>query len=335
MNKSILIALIALLSLIALDFYLTAQAEHQRVLASIVRSLADTENHTSSDIWAVEIAKNDTIWRFKRTQENWFYPANENAFVLKDRFNSFLRDIVETKGTFVGSQTPSHFGFDKEALSVTLTDSVGQWNKTIQIGYSLPGIDTDESYMKLASNDTILHMHVDPNREIRSNRQGDLPPFIDPKILPSALQRRSLKKIIFVNSPNDVNELERIELEEQTERSQLDGPTYEWYANISGKRTRVVNASVYAFLSYLSRIQYTNLLDPTQFGRSPSRIILIDDEDIVDTLEVSTDPSKINVVRHLTTGHLYEITHAKATLLFPTPARLDTLPKPNPYQIVE
>lgn len=329
MNKSIIIAILALLLLIVADHYLVTQTEQQRVLHSQVRALPGNENRASSDVWWVEIGKQDTIWRYQKKQGNWVYPAYENAFVLKDRFDAFLRDVVESKGTFLTIELEPRFGFEPEALTVHLADSTKVWKQDIQIGSSLPGIDTEESYMKLTSGDSIFHVHADPNKDIISNRQGDFPPFIDTKILPTALQRRSIKEVIFVNSQTSVDRLDRVEIEKQVDRPQIDGPTYQWYAQVSGKRMQVVNASVYTYLSFLSRMQYTNLLDPTQLARNNSKVILIDDQDTADTLEVSTQQHRI---RHQTTGHLYEVQPAQFALLFPTSTLLDSLPKNNPYR---
>ena len=142
--------------------------------------------------------------------------------------------------------------------------------------------------------------------------------------------------MVFKNPNNPIQSLERFEIKtDNDKRTPTDGPIYEWYVTLPNKRQKVVNGSVYAYLSFLARLKYETLHDPTQMPTSNTYLVLIDDQDTADTLEVGTQQLPNVYLKHKTTGHLYAITPAKAHLLFPTPTLLDTLPNPSPYQKAE
>ncbi|MGA1197549.1 MAG: DUF4340 domain-containing protein, partial [Candidatus Latescibacterota bacterium] len=282
------------------------------------------------------IEKADTAWTYRLKNGNWHYPANENAFALNERIKSFLKEIVESYGTVVATHPSPQFGFEENPLTVHLADSTGTWKQTVQIGASLPGEDTREAYMKIPQSDTIYHIHADPVRGMAWERLANHPPFIDHKVLPSALARRAIKKVVFANTAYPIQALERVEIEtDKDKKTPAEGPTYEWYATQSNKRRQVVNGSVYAYLSFLGRLKYEALSDPSKMSQTNTYLVLIDDQDTADTLEVGLGQKSHIDLKHKTTGHLYTITPSKANLLFPSPALLDTLPNPSPYQIAE
>lgn len=334
MNRFIIISIVLLIGVIGVERYVTHLTKSQRILKSQLRKLPGNQNMTGESVRELKIERADTAWTYRFTHGNWHYPANENAFARNDRVKAFIKDIVESYGTIVGTQQYPKYGFDSQSLTVYLVDSSHTWTQTILVGASLPGTDTREAYMKVPQSDTVYHIHADPSRGLHWERLPNQPPFIDPKILPSALSRRAIKKIVF--GGHMIQALDRVEIEKDEEdKSPIDGPTYDWYSIQSGKRKRVVNASVYAYISFVSRIKYNNLSDPAKMNQTDKFLILIDDQETADTLFIAPQTPSERYVRHQTTGHLYSISTTKADLLFPTPTLLDTLPDPSPYKLAE
>jgi hypothetical protein len=335
MNRLLIITALLLIFVIAGERYVEHHVESERVLKSQLRRLPGNEDQTGDLVREFRIESADTAWTYRFKNGNWHYPAYENAFALNDRIKSFVKELVESYGTVVSTKTLPNFGIDANALTVHLTDSTKTWKQTIQIGASLPGSDTREAYMKVPLADTVYQIHADPVRGLHWERRPNTPPFIDPKILPTALSRRAMKQVVYHTNSHPIQQLDRVEIEpEKDKQSPTDGPIYDWFATFSNKRQSVVNRSVYAYLGYLSRLKYTELHDSTQMPQSEKYVVLIDDQDTADTLDIGVQASN-TLVRHRTTGHLYSLPNNKANLLFPTPTVLDTLPDPSPYQIAE
>jgi len=336
MNKLLIITALLLLFVVVGGHYFEQDHEDQRTSKAQLRQLPNHAGKSADIVHEFRIQKADTAWTYRLKNGNWHYPANENVFALNDRIKSFLKETIESYGTVVSTQPSPQFGFEDNALTVQLIDSTGTWKQTIQIGASLPGEDTREAYMKVPLSDTIYHIHADPIKGMAWERLWNQPPFVDPKILPSSVIRRAIKKVVFSNPNSKINALERVEMESNKDKkTPTEGPTYEWYAIQSNQRRKVVSGSVYAYLSFLARLKYEALHDPAQMSSPSTYLVLIDDQDTRDTLEIGSPPKPNIYLKHKTTGHLYTITPSKANLLFPSPALLDTLPNPSPYQIAE
>lgn len=336
MTKLILTAALLLILLIGAEYLLDSSRENHRQITQTVRSLPGNEEQKADAIRAFSIQIADTTWQYAKTDGNWHYPQYQNVLGLNDRIKRFLEGVVESRGTVVAFDRTQaqHYGFNlPTTLAISLTDSTASWIQNIQIGRSLPGRDANESFMAVTDRDTLFHMHTDPRQLLSWEREPNRPPLIDPKVVPSALARRAIKQIVFTSGP--VSNLERIEVEpeDSTKTRPQDGPIYEWYGQINGKRQKVVNGSVYAYLSFINRLKYDDL-HPKSADQNfdKSAVILIDDDQIADTLQIGgKTPIGHTYVQHRTTGQILSVSEIKANLLFPTATVLDTLPKPSPY----
>ena len=336
MNRLILTAVILLGLLTAGERILNAKRETYRIKTQTVRPLPGNAGFTADAIQKLTIALSDTTWVYQFADSNWHYPAYQNVFGLNNRIVSFVKGVVESQGTVVAfdRQNETHYGFaTPKILTVTLTDSTGNWHQSIQIGKSLPGRDANEAFMALSNSDTLFHMHADPQRLLNWERQPGRPPMTDPKMLPTALTRRGITDMHFTSGP--VGRLERAEIEPDENESirPQDGPIYEWYAQINGIRKKVKSGSVYAYISFLNRLKYSDLHPGNgSYGFGKSTVVLIDDADTADTLDVGNrTPDGYTYIRHRTTGQVLSITQIKSDLLFPKPTHLDTLARPSVY----
>ena len=336
MNRLLILAALLLITVIFIGQSMERRDEDQRILKSELHRLPGNAGQTVEMVREIRIERADTAWTYRLKNGNWHYPAYENAFALNDRVKSFVKDLVESHGTIVATRAVPFYGFETNPIRVQLTDSTGSWQQTIEIGASVPGADTREAYMKIPESDTLYHMHADPVKTLDYERLPNRPPFLDPKILPSALVRRAIKQVVYRGSSLPIKKLFREEIEvPEDKKYPTDGPTYQWFADLARPRQKVVNTSVYAYLGFLSRIKYSAIQDPSRLAALGQYLILIDDQDTADTLEVGALDESTALLRHRTTGHVYAVSPIKATLLFPTMALLDSLRDPNPYQVAE
>jgi len=338
MNRLILAAGILLVLLVGLERTLTNQREAARRLASTIRPLLGTENRTADSVHILRATFRGTTWTYRLIEDIWRYPADHNAFVLAEPLERVINGVIDARGTPIVNKHPTtaHYGLDKsQRLTIDLTDATHTWTQTVHIGRSLPGKETQEAYMRAGGNDTLFHAHTDPRPIFLSRRIPGRPPLIDPKVLPSALERQSIVHIAFMDPGNPVQNLRRIEIEQKKEASPKpqDGPIYEWHATIQNRTRKVSNTAVYAYLGFLRRLQYDALLDPAQHTANKRRdLVLTDDAGISDTLSIGPQlPNGYTVVRNHTAIQLMSISTPKTTLVFPSESLLDSLPKPSPY----
>jgi hypothetical protein len=107
---------------------------------------------------------------------------------------------------------------------------------------------------------------------------------------------------------------------------------------VAGREAVCANNSVYAYLRYLSRLQYGHLLaadagtEDFEFG---GLVTLEDDRGVKDTLDVVQKNADEFMVRHRLARQVSTLTAAQASLLFPAAdAVLDTLQEPSRYERV-
>jgi hypothetical protein len=193
--------------------------------------------------------------------------------------------------------------------------------------------------VKKAGSDTILHLHANPHLALG---QGD-PPMLDPHVLPRALERRSIAKIIFEHDSNPLQSLRRVQILPAGPAASgrpPRGPAYAWLATSGGREDTCLSANAFAYTSFLTRMTYQSLRDPrsSDYGfSSATRLRLEDEEGVVDVLEVGgRDEAGNTFLHHRTTGQVLAIAPQQAELLFPTRAALmDTLPEPSPYRLAQ
>lgn len=337
MNRLIIIAALLLACLLTTQYVLNNRRESQRKLTSSLRQLPDNSGHKTSSIRQLRLAFGDTIYQYAFT-DTWRYPAYHNAFVHADLMKRFIEGVLESDGTIVETDRfrASYYGIDTpNMLVVTLTDSAS-WTQTVQIGRSLPRA-AQEAYMAVANNDTLFHIHADPRPLLYEQRDPNRAPLIDPKIMPTALTRRSIVHITFQKPGYSIRSLERIEIKQKEDnRRPQDGPTYEWFATPGNRK--INNTSVYAYISFLTRLKYTDLLSEQKSGEGyvTSLVILTDDNGIADTLDVGgTTSGGLISVRHRTTDQVFALSPQKAGMIFPPMSLFDTLPDPSPFNLAE
>ncbi len=337
----LLIVLLTLLGvLVGADLLLRRNQESQRLQDSTLRPLSRLR---VEQIGEFRIESGSNTWIYVRRGGIWYYPAYFDAFARGGRVERLLGGLLQSLATAVRVKPGDmrRYGLTPErSLKLHLKDRAGNQLLEVWIGRGVPGPAAGEAYVKLAAADTVYHLHANPRLALDKGR----PPMVDPFVLPRALERRSVAKVTFERQgPYPLRHLRRLQRSATPPfRSGLppQRPTYEWRAGLAAREKACVRFSVFAYLSYLSRLRYEELRDPrdgAHFSNALDRLILEDARGLVDTLEVgSQDANGNTLIRHRTTGKILSIAPPKAALLFPaSEAFLDTLSMPNPYQLAE
>ena len=333
---AILLLLLGLL--VSADYLLQESRRQDRRTTGSLRSFA---NLSADQVRSFQIKFNKTTHRYVRRDSTWRYPAYFDAFADPGRVDQFLGSLLQSAATVVATNPArqAHFGLQPEAaIEVVLQGPADTVLLEALIGRGAPGRGASEAYVKKAGNDTLLHLHANPRLALASGN----PPMLDRRVLPTALRRKSLRRITFVNA-SGLRQLRRIETALHgfpLPGRMPTGPTYVWLATFAAREDTCLNASAFAYASFLSRLRYEELHDPHNakgFESSSARLELTYEDDVVDVLEVGGRSDKGHIyLHHHTSGQILTISAAKADLLFPTRSTLlDSLPQPSPYQQTE
>ncbi len=331
--KYLLIALLLGL-LMATDHFLQHHREARRRSGGTLRPFADLPVERVQS-FQVRSGPSPRIWTYVRRDSTWRYPDYFEAFVQSARVDQLLGSLLQSLGTVVATEPENraHFGLlPEQAVAIDLQDASGALLLKVLVGRGAPGLDAGEAYVRKADSDTLFHLHANPRLVLGG---GD-PPMLDPHVLPRALKRRSIVRINFEHG-STLRALRRVET---LPAGPLQGPPYAWLAAFAGREDTCLNASAFAYTSFLTRLRYEELHDPQQseaFAEISGWLELAHEDGAVDVLEVGGRNHQGHAfLRHRTTGQVLTITAPKAELLFPTrSALLDTLPQPSPYKQAE
>ena len=345
MNRHLAAAIVGLAILIVADQMLRTREAARRIQSGAIRPLVDPAKLSIERVQQFQVfpAIDSKPYTYRFDGSTWRYPDTFDAYVQTDRVERLLKGILKGMGSIVGTdqEAPTRFGLSPEqATAVRLTDASGGGFLELWVGQDLPGRDASESYVQIAGWDTVYHFHANPRLAMGPALPGK-PPMIDPHVFPRAIPRKPIVKVIYKTGPTKT--LRRLTIADSLgSLGRLpEGPTYEWYVVVRGKEKACNTASAFAYIGFLSGLQYESLYDPHipeaeyGFDRTKRVLYLEDIEGAVDTLEVGTQHAKGGVYLRLrTTGQVFSVTSRKADLLFPTTeALLEALPRPSPYRL--
>nr|ADI22842.1 hypothetical protein [uncultured nuHF2 cluster bacterium HF0500_31B05] len=316
--------------LLVIDLILDRNAASQRNLAATVRPVVGVDPQRAQTL---RIAQGGSRWEYVLRDSMWRYPAYFDAYVQRPRLDQFLRSVMSSSGSIIDDDehTAQGFGFgDAGALEVEILDAQRRDIVAARVGRGIPGALGSESYLRKMAENTVFHLHANPRLAL----DAQAVPMIDRHLLPQALHRGAIVRVSFPGRTAEVESMWREDLPPDLTGPPLRGPTYRWRARLAGMDTTCVDHSVYAYLSYLTRVRYDRLLAPGNLGRTAERIgvvLLEDDKGVIDTLEVAGgDPA---VVRHRLARLTATLTSEQAGLMFPVAAAvLDTLAQPSIYE---
>ena len=343
MNRIIATLSVLVALLVATDYWIHHARERERSERSLLRPLVEAAAEVVPErVRSIRIhhAANPLEWTYEKQGGHWRFPGHFDAYVKAERIDFLLRALLQTLGTVVSAEAQGlhRFGLAADqALQIALLDAQGRQLLEVQVGNGVTGAAAGEAYIKKSSVDTILHWHANPRHALDAGN----PPMIDPLVLPQVLAPTAVSSIRFISgSPGSVTALRRLDEEPaqspQALMAQHLEPTTVWLATFDGREDTCLNANVFAYSSFLTRVQYLRVHDPRQGGYGfvdGRRLEIVDEDGAVDVLDVGGAASKQTVyLRNRTAGMVFSIDRSKADLLFPT-ARLllEPLPETSPY----
>ena len=331
-----LVALASVLAVLVLieDYAVERQRQHD-ALHGTLRPLATVNKANVAGI--VAVAGNGRTWRYIRVDSTWRYPAYFDAFVQPQRIDHLLNSLLQASASVVSSESRNmqRYGLLPNSPKLTLRNPSNSTLLSIRLGRGVPDIRSAESYVQLVGADTIYHLHANPAHAFDS---GD-PPMLDLRVRPRALKRKAINRISFSGYPN-LKTLYREQREMEIGSmpgAPPSGPIYAWIGAFADGTRDCVTPSAYAYVSFLDRLSWSALIDPTSYAEGFDRaLFLVDEDGTVDTLDVGATTGKTTTLRYRTTGQMFTVPSTKANLLFPSEdVLLDSLSKPDPYEQIE
>ena len=331
LNTLILALVVSLGVLGGLGWYQDSRVHQRRIRDSSHRLLAGTaisvEQVTRMEL---SLPGSDSSWSFQRVEIGWRLPQYQDAYADSGRVNAILGAVVEGRGTYVGrwAEDSAHYGVtEQNSMKVALFDDQDALVTTVWVGLVAPGTKSGESYMTVEGTDPIYHVDSNPWPAV-SWTPGDVyPPLLDRRVIPGALNRRSVVSISFSDrrSP-ELTKIFREELKpDPMAMMEPDrGPRYEWYATLGdGTRKRLQNAAARSYVKLILNLRFAEILG--------SRMALTDelldplvsmtlayDGDLEDVLELrpTENPGEYTVY-NVTTDQVFVVDEQSATAFAP------------------
>ena len=333
--KRLPLILLVLLGLLALaDYLLAARQQHQRLSAGVLRPLAAAPTAPPRRL---QLQLGQESWSYVWQGGAWRYPAYFDAFAQAEGIAYVLDSALRASGTVysAGGEDLTRLGLRPEqALRLKIQDEGGASLLEVWIGRGIPGPGAQECYARLASGDTIFHLHANPRLALGRSA----PPLLDTRVLPAALGRKPIARIEFAREGYALRSLRR--LQTTPTLPTMPGrppqmPEYQWLANTGGRDQVCGTANAFAYVDFLGQLRWVALRDPhLDFGPVQGRLRLADEDDSTDVIEVGgPDEQGRPLLRHQGTGLVCALAPDQAALLFPSQAALlDTLPAASPYR---
>ena len=342
MNRNLTVVIVVLALLVVADHMLRTVEAARRIQSGTLRPLVDPANLSIERVHQFQVFPviDSKPYTYRFDGSTWRYPDTFNAYVQTDRVERLLKGILKGMGSIVGTDPEifPRFGLSPtQATAVRMQDASGDGYLEMWVGHDLPGRDANESYVQIAGWDTVYHFHANPRQAMGPAVSGK-PPMIDPHVFPRVMPRKPIVKVIYKTGP--MKTLRRLTIADSlgSQGRLPEGPTYEWYVVVREKEKVCHTGSAFAYISFISGLQYEALHDPQipeaeyGFDRTKRVLYMMHDGGEVDTLEVGKEHAKGGVYLRLrTTGQVFSVTSEKADLLFPTTeALLEALPRPSP-----
>ncbi len=346
MTRHLLLLALVLAAGAAADGWMRQARESTRAEAAVLRGILPPSGEVEPDrVRTLSLqVPGSSPWVYERRGGTWRFPAYFGAYAHSGRVDRLLHEVLGASGTLV---TTDEDDFDDlgvsgpQAVRLTLAGNAGESLGEIWIGRGVPGQAGEESYVRRAGSDSVLHLHANPLLTLGAAR----PPMLDPHLLPRDERGGSVVEVLVTAPPEGAYRLRRVlaPLPEDAPALPLpagDRERYRWLLEReSGVEEDCVDASVWAYLSFLRQVRVQRLVDPAAsagYGFGAARVELTEEEGVRDVLEVGgAAGGDERYARNGRARLTAVLTAARAEWLTP-PAEvlLDTLPQPSPFESV-
>jgi len=356
MYRTIAASAIVLVLLIRLNAFLEREYREDHPRHTEVVTLAGTSVQPE-DVEVVGLVFQSTGIELKYVKEGekmWRIPLYRGAYAQAELVEGVVRDIVSSYGIPVDTRGMelSHYGITEESPRLRLYTAGGA-EEIVEVvcGRQLPGLWNRDSYVTKAGMEGVHHINGNPLPKLAA--RGNLPPMVDPKVIPSALAAAGqLVEIRF--EPEGSMPYLRVERREkeltEEEKAKLppqmrDMPAYEWYAVTPEEEVLLDERSAGSYSAFIQRMTFDRLpkdneLTSAAAAPAEKRIVLVFerteretvdgevDENVVATSEYievrGFDPEGGRYVYYSGTDLAASVDAGKARLLYP---ELDLLVK--------
>ena len=344
MTRHLLLLAAGLAVFAAADGWLRRARETGRDEAAVLRGILPPSGQVEPErVRSFSLqAPGSSPWVYERRGDTWRFLAYFGAYAHSGRVDRLLQDVLGASGTLV---TTDEDDFDdlgvtgRRAVRLTLAGTAGESLGEIWIGKGVPGPAGPESYVRRAGSDTVLHLHANPLLQLGAAR----PPMLDPHLMPRDERRGSVVEVLVAAPAGGTYRLRRVLAPLPEDAPALPLPAgererYRWLLQReSGVEDSCVDASVYAYLSYLRQVRVERLVEPAAsagYGFGSARVELTDEKGVRDVLEIGGAAAvDERYVRNAGARLTAVLTGGRAAWLTP-PAEvlLDTLLHPSPFE---
>ena len=286
MIRHLLLLAAVLAAVAAADGWVRRARDGGRAEAAVLRGILPPSGQVEPDrVRTLSLqAPGSSPWVYERRGGTWRFPAYFDAYAHSGRVDRLLGEVLGASGTLVSTDEDD---FDDlgvsgpQAVRLTLAGNAGK---------GVPGPSGDESYVRRAGSDSVLHLHANPLLTVGAAR----PPMLDPHLLPRD-ERGGPVVEVRVTVPEGAYRLRRVLAPLPEDGPALPLPAgererYRWLLQREpGVEEDCVDASVWAYLSYLRQVRVERLVDPAAsagYGFGAMRVELIDEEGGREVLEV-------------------------------------------------
>ncbi|HCL29386.1 MAG TPA: hypothetical protein DIC52_13230 [Candidatus Latescibacteria bacterium] len=334
--------LLALVVLVSFDAWLRYHRATDRLADSVLRPLVDPAREIVPErIRAVRLrapgAKGE--WRYERRGDSWRFPGYFDAYVHGDRMGSFLEILLRASGTRATDDPDVHSKLgvvDPQAFRVVLEGSDGDLAEFF-LGSGIPGPLGEESYGRLAGQDLVLHLHVNPVRLLGAAQ----PSLLDPHLLPRGESRRAITEVR-VTSPEQSYLLRRVLAPLPDDAPPLpfsEADRYRWVLEQNSHIDTCIDVNVHTWLAWLRSARFERLVNPDDDGYglgSVGSVQLLDEENVSDHLRLGRAASNNAIyVGSDATGLVTVMPVERARWLLPPPdIMLQPLADPSPFESI-
>ena len=343
MIRHLLLLAVVLAGVAAADGWLRQARDSRRVEAGALRAVLPPSGQVEPERvrrLSLQIP-GSSPWVYERRGGTWRFPAYFGAYAHAGRVDGLLHEVLGASGTLVSTDDDD---FDDlgvsgpQAVRLTLEGNAGEPLGEIWIGRGIPGPAGDESYVRRAGSDSVLHLHANPLRQVGAAR----PPMLDPHLLPRDERRAAVVEVLVAPPAEEAYQLRRVLAALPEDAPALPLPVgerdrYRWLLQRESGVDSCVDASVYAYLTYLRQVRVERLVDPAAsagYGFGAARVELTDEEGVRDVLEVGgAAGAQERYARNGRARLTAVLAAARAEWLTPPAAvLLDTLAQPSPFE---
>ncbi len=341
LGRATTVLVVAVAALGALDLALGAARERtRRAEAELVR-LVPVRVFELAEVERLDLTLGDGsgTWTYLKRSGAHRIPRYRDAYALSPSVESIEKALVEGRGTRAARfpAAAERYGLSpRTAMKLELRDRDGYLLLEALAGRVAPGERGDECYVAQAEGESVLLLNANPWSPLALAGDGHLPPLIDTRVVPGALQRASIARIGVTPTPSGLAELTRREIPRDPESREPDrGPRFEWTASfLEGGERRVNDVAAGRYAAFVAGLSFDDLVGPASTERARAgapvlTLVLHYDGGAEDTLTLgSRTPDGRHFLHSTATDQVFLLGSGDAAQLLPdVGALLAPMPK--------